>query len=38
VPTGLIDLSVVAFNEVVPYDETVFPGPRATFRSRWIRQ
>lgn len=38
VPTGLIDLSVVAFNEVVRYDETVFPAPRATFLSRWIRQ
>ena len=38
VPTGLIDLSFVAFNEVVRYDETVFPAPRATFLSRWIRQ
>jgi Acetyltransferase (GNAT) domain len=38
VPRGLIDLSVVAFNEVVRYDETVFPAPRATFLSRWIRQ
>jgi ribosomal protein S18 acetylase RimI-like enzyme len=37
-PSGLLDLSPVAFDEIVRYDETVFPTARPSFLRCWIRQ
>jgi GNAT superfamily N-acetyltransferase len=37
-PSGLVDLSLVAFDEIARYDEIVFPASRTNFLSRWIRQ
>ncbi len=37
-PSGLLDLSSVAFDEIARYDGTVFPAARPSFLRRWIRQ
>ncbi|WOJ89048.1 GNAT family N-acetyltransferase [Methylocapsa polymorpha] len=37
-PTGLTDLSSVAFAEIARYDETVFSAARPNFLRRWIEQ
>jgi hypothetical protein len=37
-PSGLLDLSSVAFDEITCYDGTVFPSARPSFLRRWIRQ
>ena len=37
-PSGLLDLSSIAFDEIARYDGTVFPAARPSFLHRWIRQ
>jgi Acetyltransferase (GNAT) domain len=37
-PSGLLDLSTVTFDQIVRYDETVFPTARPSFLRCWIRQ
>jgi ribosomal protein S18 acetylase RimI-like enzyme len=37
-PSGLVDLSSVAFDEIARYDYAVFPAPRQGFLRRWIHQ
>ncbi len=37
-PSGLLDLSFVAFDEIARYDGTVFPAARPSFLRRSIRQ
>jgi len=37
-PSGLLDLSSVAFDEIARYDETVFAAARPSFLRCWIRQ
>jgi len=37
-PSGLIDLSSVAFDEIARYDETIFSAARPSFLQRWIQQ
>ena len=37
-PSGLLDLSSLAFDEIARYDGTVFPAARPSFLRRWVRQ
>jgi GNAT superfamily N-acetyltransferase len=37
-PSGLLDLSSVAFNEIARYHGIVFPAARPNFLRHWIRQ
>lgn len=37
-PSGLTDLSSVAFDEIARYDATIFPASRRNFLQRWIAQ
>jgi GNAT superfamily N-acetyltransferase len=37
-PLGLSNLAAIPIEEVLRYDETAFPAPRAEFLDRWIRQ
>ena len=37
-PSGLVDLAMVAFEEIARYDATAFPAPRAAFLKAWIAQ
>jgi ribosomal protein S18 acetylase RimI-like enzyme len=37
-PPGLTDLGAVRFGEILRYDETAFPAPRAEFLTSWIAQ
>jgi ribosomal protein S18 acetylase RimI-like enzyme len=37
-PPGLIDLPAIPIEEILRYDETAFPAPRADFLKSWIGQ
>jgi ribosomal protein S18 acetylase RimI-like enzyme len=37
-PSGLIDLAAIPIEEILRYDETAFPAPRAEFLKSWIGQ
>ena len=38
VPSGLTDLAAVPIEEILRYDATAFPAPRAEFLMSWIAQ
>ena len=37
-PPGLTDLAAIPIEEILRYDETAFPAPRAEFLKSWIGQ
>jgi hypothetical protein len=37
-PSGLTDLAAIPIEEILRYDETAFPAPRAEFLRGWIEQ
>lgn len=37
-PSGLTDLAAIPIEEILRYDETAFPAPRAEFLKSWIGQ
>jgi Acetyltransferase (GNAT) domain len=37
-PSGLTDLAAVPIEEILCYDETAFPAPRAEFLKSWLGQ
>ncbi len=37
-PSGLTDLAAIPIEEILRYDETAFPAPRAEFLKSWIAQ
>ena len=37
-PPGVIDLAAIPIEEILRYDETAFPAPRADFLRSWIEQ